>query len=83
LYLGGVADSTFRRKKPPKSGLVAARKDLPPRSKCWGLGSTTDAKLLPELKPRAEREHFVVPPIRSRQIACAEWSNIRRFEHFL
>jgi hypothetical protein len=29
------------------------------------------------------REHFVVPSIRSREIACAEWPNIRRFEHFL
>jgi hypothetical protein len=29
------------------------------------------------------REHFVVPSIRSRDVACAEWPNIRRFEHFL
>ena len=28
-------------------------------------------------------EHFVVPPIGSRDVACAERSNIRRFEHFL
>jgi hypothetical protein len=29
------------------------------------------------------REHFVVPSIRRRDVACAEWPNIRRFEHFL
>ena len=29
------------------------------------------------------REHFVVPAIRSTDVACAEWPNIRRFEHFL
>jgi hypothetical protein len=47
------------------------------------FGSTADAILLPQPKPRAVREHFVVPPIRSREIAGAEWPNIRRFEHFL
>jgi hypothetical protein len=29
------------------------------------------------------REHFVVPAIRSRDVACAEWPDVRRFEHFL
>jgi hypothetical protein len=29
------------------------------------------------------REHFVVPSIRRRDVACAEWPYIRRFEHFL
>jgi hypothetical protein len=29
------------------------------------------------------REHFVVPSIRRGDVACAEWPNIRRFEHFL
>jgi hypothetical protein len=24
-----------------------------------------------------------VPSVRSRDVACAEWPNIRRFEHFL
>jgi hypothetical protein len=47
------------------------------------LGSATDAVLLPKLKPRAVREHFVVASIRRRDVAYAEWSNIRRFEHFL
>jgi hypothetical protein len=29
------------------------------------------------------REHFVVLSIGSRDVACTEWSNIWRFEHFL
>jgi hypothetical protein len=29
------------------------------------------------------RERIVVPSICSRDIACAEWSDVRRFEHFL
>ena len=45
--------------------------------------SATDAIPLPEPEPRAMREHFVVPSIGSRDVACAEWPNIRRFEHFL
>ena len=48
-----------------------------------GLCSATDAISLPKPKPRAVREHFVVPTIGSRDVACAEWPNIRRFEHFL
>jgi hypothetical protein len=28
------------------------------------------------------RERLIVPSIRSGYIACAEWSNVRRFEHF-
>ena len=39
--------------------------------------------MLPQPKPRAMREHFVVPSIGSRDVACAEWPNIRRFEQFL
>ena len=54
-----------------------------PQSEHWRLGSATDAIPLPEAKPRAVCEQLVVPSIRSRQIACAEWSNVRRFEHFL
>ncbi|MGD0988930.1 MAG: hypothetical protein ABR874_14040 [Candidatus Sulfotelmatobacter sp.] len=38
---------------------------------------------MPKLKPRAVREQFVVPSIGGRNIACAEWPDIRRFEHFL
>ena len=48
-----------------------------------GIGSTTDAVPLPKLKPRAMREHLVVPSIRCREVARAEWSNVRGFEHFL
>jgi hypothetical protein len=29
------------------------------------------------------RELIVVPAIGSRDVACAEWPNIRRFKHFL
>src|SRR5580704_13210075 len=29
------------------------------------------------------REHLVMPSIGSGDVACAEWPNIRRFEHFL
>jgi hypothetical protein len=28
-------------------------------------------------------EHFIVPSIGSRDVACAEWPYIRRFEHLL
>jgi len=28
-------------------------------------------------------EHLVVPSIGGSDVACAEWSDIRRFEHFL
>ena len=28
-------------------------------------------------------EHLVVPSIGSRDVACAEWSNVRGLEHFL
>ena len=34
-------------------------------------------------KPRAMREHFIVPSICSRDVACAERPDVRRFEHFL
>ena len=63
---------------------------LIPRS---GTSSESEARLRSRLgsklrtatqpKPRALREHFVVPSIGSRDVACAEWPNIRRFEHFL
>src|SRR5580692_4318959 len=48
-----------------------------------GFTSAANPVLLPQPKPRAMREHFVVPAIRSTDVACAEWPNIRRFEHFL
>jgi hypothetical protein len=49
----------------------------------FGFTSATDAIPLPKPKPRAVREHFIVPSIRRRDVACAEWPTIRRFEHFL
>jgi hypothetical protein len=48
----------------------------------FGFASAANSELLPQPKPRAMREHFVVPSIGSRDVACAEWPNIRRFEHF-
>jgi len=39
--------------------------------------------MLPQPEPRAVRELIVVPAIGSSDVACAEWPNIRRFEHFL
>jgi hypothetical protein len=38
--------------------------------------------MLANPKPRAMR-HFVMPSIRSRDLVCAEWPYIRRFEDFL
>jgi len=38
--------------------------------------------MLPQLEPGALRELFVVPSIGCRDVACAEWPNVRRFEHF-
>jgi hypothetical protein len=45
--------------------------------------SATDAIPLPKPKPRATGLLLIMPPIRSREVACAEWPTIRRFEHFL
>ena len=53
-----------------------------PEPDCWGPASAAEAIPLPKAKPRALREHFVVPSIRRGDVACAEWPNIRRFEHF-
>lgn len=52
-------------------------------SACRRPRSAADAKLLPQPEPRAVRQHFIVPSICSRDVACAEWSNVRRFEHLL
>jgi len=46
-------------------------------------GAAANPVLLPKAKPRTMREHFVVPSIRRRDVACAERPNIRCFEHFL
>jgi len=47
------------------------------------LRSATDAKMVPQLEPWAVRQLGIMPSIGSRDVACAEWSNIRLFEHFL
>ena len=52
-----------------------------PRLNDWRLRSAAHAIPLPKPKPRALREHFIVLAISSRDVAGAEWSNVRRFEH--
>ena len=52
-------------------------------SPAFGFTSAANSELLPQPKPRAMREHFVVPSIGGRDVACAEWPDMRRFEHFL
>jgi len=47
------------------------------------ITSAADSVPLPQSEPRAMREHLVVSSIRSRDVGCAEWPRIRRFEHFL
>jgi hypothetical protein len=49
-----------------------------PELKYRGFGSAAEAEMLPQPKPRALREIFVVPSISSRDVACAEWPDIRR-----
>jgi hypothetical protein len=48
-----------------------------------GFNSAANPEMLPKPKPRAMREHFVVSSIRSGDVSCAEWSNIRGLEHLL
>ncbi len=54
--------------------------DFKPR---FGVGSAAKSVTLPESKPGALGELLIVPPIRRRNVACGEWPDIRRFEHFL
>jgi hypothetical protein len=49
----------------------------------FGLGAAAKSIPLPNPEPRALGQPLIVPSIRSRDIACAEWPNIRGFEHFL
>jgi len=35
--------------------------------------------MLPQLEPGTIRQRLIVPSIRRRDIACAEWSNVRSF----
>jgi hypothetical protein len=53
------------------------------QSKDWRFVAATHAITLPKPKPRAMRQHFIVPSIRGRDVAWTEWPYIRRFEHFL
>ena len=48
-----------------------------------GFATAANTEMLPESKPRALREHFIVPSIGGRDVAWAKRPNIRRFEHFL
>jgi hypothetical protein len=50
---------------------------------CRRLDSATDAIPLPQSKPRTLRKHFVVPAIRSREIARAQRSGVRHCEDAL
>ena len=52
------------------------------QSEHWLLGSAADTKILPEPEPRTVGMHFIMASIRGRDVACAEWPDIRRFEHF-
>jgi hypothetical protein len=47
------------------------------------LGPAADTKILPEPEPRTVGESFIMPSIRSRDIACAEGPDVRCLEHFL
>jgi hypothetical protein len=47
------------------------------------LWPAADAVPLPELKPWTMGQGFIMPSIGSRDIACAEWPDIRSFEHLL
>jgi hypothetical protein len=49
----------------------------------FGVSLAANPELLPQPKPRAMREHFVVPPIRRREVARPQRSDVRSFEHFL
>jgi hypothetical protein len=56
--------------------------DLKPKP-VLGFTSAANPVLLPKAKPRAMREHFVVPSIRSGEVAPAEGSGVRRCEDAL
>ena len=61
---------------------VKAALALNPRL-AFGFTSAAHTVTLPELKPWALREGLVVPSVGGSDVACAEWPDIRRFEHFL
>ena len=47
------------------------------------LRSAAHTKMLPQPEPRTLGVPFIVPSIRGRDIAGAEWPDIRRVEHLL
>jgi hypothetical protein len=49
----------------------------------FGFTSATNPELLPKPEPRALGQPLIVPSIGSRDVAWAQRSNVRRFEHFL
>ena len=49
----------------------------------WSPGSAADAEIVPQPKPRAVRQLFIVPSIGSRDIGRAKWPYVRCIEHFL
>jgi hypothetical protein len=55
----------------------------PSADPAFGLAAATNPVPLPEPKPRAVREHIVVPAIRSREIAQAQRSGVRHREDSL
>ena len=55
---------------------------LNPRA-AFGLTSAANSELLPQPKPRAMREHFVVPSIGSREVARPQRSCVRHCEDAL
>ena len=50
---------------------------------CGIFRSAAEAKVLPEPKPGAAREHFVMPAVGGRNVAGGEGSYVRSFEHLL
>ena len=78
------ADATPARKVSVAIGVQEGKAALAlnPRS-AFGFTPAANPEMLPQPKPRAMPEHFVVPPIRSRDGACTQRPNIRCLEHFL
>lgn len=56
--------------------------DLKPEP-ALGFTPAANSVLLPKAEPRAVRKHFVVPPIRSREVARAQRSGVRYCEDAL
>jgi hypothetical protein len=69
---GPSADATPARKASRAIGFKAGKAALALNpSPTFGFTSAANPEMLPQPKPRAMPEHFVVPPIRSRDVAGA------------